>query len=155
YGVTASDGSDVASNDLLRFEQYPDGSSTDRVEYKYNRLGQVTEVKDQNGTVHALEYDALGRLLHDRVTTLASGVDGAVRRISRAYEERGLLETLTSYDNASVGSGSVVNQIKYEYDGFMLLTKESQEHGGSVGSSTLKVQYGYNDGSSNNARRTS
>ena len=38
----------------------------DRVEYKYNRQGERTEKKDQNGTVHVFEFDSLGRVLHDR-----------------------------------------------------------------------------------------
>ncbi|MBI4663653.1 MAG: RHS repeat-associated core domain-containing protein, partial [Verrucomicrobia bacterium] len=152
YGTTLSD-SDVASNDLLRFEQYPDGSSSDRVEYKYNRLGEVKEIKAQNGTVRSLKYDKLGRLEHDCADTLGSNVDGAVRRLTRSYEARGLLEKLTSYDNATPGSGSVVNEVKYEYNGFMLLTKESQSHQGAVTSSTPAVQYGYTDGSNNHARR--
>jgi hypothetical protein len=36
----------------------------------------------------------------DKVTTLGTNVDGAVRQIERAYEARGLLEKLTSYDAA-------------------------------------------------------
>jgi hypothetical protein len=77
------------------------------MEYKYNRLGEVKEVKDQLGTIRVLEYDKLGKPQHDRVTTLGSNVDGAVRRITRTYEVRGMLEKLTSYDNATVGSGNM------------------------------------------------
>ena len=87
YGTTLTD-SDLASNDLLRYKQYPDGSSSDRVEYKCNRQGEVKEIEDQLGGVRVLEYDLLGRLQHDRVTTLGTGVDGAVRRITRTYEVR-------------------------------------------------------------------
>ena len=78
-----------------------------------------------------------------------------MRRLTPSYEARGLLEKLTSYDNANAGSGSVVNEVKYEYNGFMLLTKESQSHQGAVTASTPEVQYGYSDGSSNHARRIS
>ena len=70
----------------------------------------------QNGTVHTYEFDNLGRLLHDRVTTLGSGVDGAVRRISTAYNVVGNVKSVTSYDNATVGTGTVVNEVKYEFD---------------------------------------
>src|SRR5438552_3209253 len=101
YGTTLSD-SDVASNDLLRAVIYPDSDDTssplgngsdgiyDRVEFKYNRVGEVKEKKDQLQTVHTLDYDALGRFAHDRITTLASGVDNAVLRVSRTYEVRGM-----------------------------------------------------------------
>jgi RHS repeat-associated protein len=157
YGTTPSD-SDIASNDLLRFKQMPDNvSGSDQIGYKYNRLGQVKEIDDQNGSVRVLEYDKLGRLQHDRVTTLGnSGVDGAVRRITRSYEVRGMLQKLTSYDNASTSSGTVVNEIQYAYNGFAQRTTEYQAHGGAVNTSTSpKVQYGYADGSSGYIRRTS
>jgi YD repeat-containing protein len=166
YGTTLTE-SDVASNDLLRATIYPDSDDTDsplgngadntydRVEFKYNRQGEPTEKKDQLTTVHTLEYDKLGRLLHDRVTTLASGVDGAVRRISRTYEVRGMLAKITSYDNATVGTGNVANESEFTYNGFGQLTKEAQSHSGAVGSSSPNVQYGYANGSANHIRPTS
>ena len=132
YGTTLSD-SAIARNDLLRAEIYPDSDDVadplgngvdgvyDRVEYKYNRQGQRTEKKDQNGTVHAFVFDNLGRLLHDRVTTLGTDIDGAVRRTSTTYEVRGMREKVTSYDNATVGSGSVVNEVLYEYNDLGML----------------------------------
>ncbi len=86
YGTTLSD-SDVASNELLRQKISPDDtvSVPDRMTYAYNRLGQARQTTDANGTVHAYEYDKLGRLIYDKATTLGSGVDGAVRRIGRQY----------------------------------------------------------------------
>ncbi len=142
YGTTLAD-SDVARCDLLRAEIYPDsddvadplGDGTDgvydRVEYKYNRQGERTEKKDQNGTVHAYQFDALGRLLHDQVTTLGTNIDGAVRRTSTTYEVRGMVESITQYDNATVGSGSVVNEVVYEYNDLgMLEQRVSGARGG-------------------------
>jgi hypothetical protein len=155
YGTTLSD-SDVARNDLVRAKEFPDKSSaSDRVEYKYNRLGEIREIKDQIGTVRVLQYDKLGREEHDRVTTLGDGVDGTVRRISRTYDVRGLRAKLTSWDNAAVGSGSVVNEIEFAHDGFGLLASEAQSHSGAVTGGTPKVQYAYTNGASNHARRTS
>jgi YD repeat-containing protein len=156
YGTTLST-SGVASNDLLSAKQLPDNvSGSDQVTYKYNRLGQVTEVDDQMGSVRMLVYDALGRPQHDRVTALGSGVDGTVLRVSRAYEVRGMLTGLTSYNNATVGSGSVVNDVQYVYNGFGQLVTEYQSHSGAVNTSTSpKVQYAYANGSSGYARRTS
>ena len=49
---------------------------------------EVTTLTDQHGTVHAYDYDLLGRRTQDRVTTLGTGVDGAVRRIATTYEVR-------------------------------------------------------------------
>ena len=116
----------------------------DRVEFQYNRIGERIWKKDQNGTVHTYEFDNLGRLLHDRVTTLGSGVDGAVKRISTTYTIVGQIEKVTSYDNATVGSGSVINEVKYEYDTNGLLAKEYQNPSGAVNtSSSLYTGYTY------------
>ena len=110
----------------------------DRVEYCYNRQGQRTQLKDQNGTVHQFDYDRLGRLLHDRVTTLGSGVDGAVRRLSREYEVRGMMARAVSHDNATVGSGSVVNDVVLEFDSLARAAKEYQEHSGERSQHALR-----------------
>jgi RHS repeat-associated protein len=142
----------VYRNDLVRAEIYPDSDDTtglgdgndgtyDRVEFQYNRQGQRIEMKDQLTSVHAYELDKLGRLTHDRVTTLATGVDGAVRRISTSYDIRGLREKVTSYDNATVGSGNVVNEVAWEYNDLGALEKEYQEHEGAKDANTLYVQY--------------
>jgi RHS repeat-associated protein len=156
YGTTLSD-SAVASSLLLRKETYPDSSSgSDVVLYAYNRQAQATLVTDQNGTVHTLEFDELGRLKQDRVTTLGTNIDGTVRRISTTYEVRGLVEKITSHDNATVGSGNIVNEVQRTYNHFGQLTHEYQAHGGAVNTSTSpKCQYAYADGSANHVRPTS
>ena len=105
----------------------------------FSTIAQMNEFgdKDQNGTIHVYEFDNLGRLLHDRVTTLASGVDRTVRRISTTYNIVGQIEKITSYDNVTIGSGNVINEVKYEYDTNGLLAKEYQNPSGSVTSSSL------------------
>ncbi|MCA9171691.1 MAG: hypothetical protein KDB23_28685, partial [Planctomycetales bacterium] len=156
YGTTLSD-SDIARSDLLRAEIYPDSDDTsdplgngtdatyDRIEYTYNRQTQRLSMKDQNGSIHEYEYDDLGRQLHDRITTLASGVDGAVRRLSTTYEVHGQMEMATSYDNATVGSGNVVNEVLREYNDYGLLDKEYQEHSGAKDGNTPYVGYNYDE----------
>jgi RHS repeat-associated protein len=166
YGTTLSD-SGIASSLHKRAEIYPDSDDAadplsngtdgiyDRIEFKYNRQGETLELKDQNETVHAFDYDGLGRQIHDRVTTLGSGVDGAVRRISTSYEVRGMVENITSWNGETVGSGSVVNEIQFTYSDFGQITADYQAHGGSVNTSTTpKVQYGYASGSANTIRPT-
>ncbi|MFZ5832820.1 MAG: hypothetical protein ACOY3P_22265 [Planctomycetota bacterium] len=113
----------------------------DRVEYTYNRLGEVIEKKDQNGTVHQYARDGRGRPTADKITTLGAGVDGAVRRIARTYEVRGMVEKITSYDAAS--GGNAVNEVLFEYDSLGLVTKEYQEHAGAKGGNTPYVGYSY------------
>lgn len=154
YGTTLSD-SDVASSLLLKSTTYPDSSSvSDVVSQTYNRQRQTVTTTDQRGCVHTFEYDKLGRPVHDRVTTVGTGVDNAVLRLSTTYEVRGLPELLTTYDNATVGSGSIVNEIKRLYNNFAQLTESHQSHSGAVSASTPKVQLTYANGSDNTVRQT-
>ena len=89
------------------------------------------------------------------MTTLGTGVDGAVRRLSTAYEVRGMKSKLTSWNDASVSSGDVVNECQFAYNGFRQLATEYQSHGGAVNTSTSpKVQYSYASGSANTIRST-
>ncbi|MCA9141760.1 MAG: RHS repeat-associated core domain-containing protein [Planctomycetales bacterium] len=161
YGTTLAD-SNIARSDLLRAEVYPDSDDVgatgvppvlsngtdniyDRIEYTYNRQRQRLSTKDQNGSIHEYDYDDLGRQLHDRITTLGSDVDGVIRRLSTTYEIRGQMENATSYDNATVGSGSVVNEVLREYNDYGLLDKEYQEHDGAKDGSTPYVGYNYDE----------
>ena len=112
----------------------------DRVEFLYNRVGERIGKRDQNGTIHTYEYDNLGRLLHDRITTLAAGVDGAVRRISTVYDVVGNVKSVTSYDN----SDNVVNEVMYEFGDNQKLARLYQAHDGAVNTAvTPCVQYSY------------
>ena len=165
YGTTLSE-SEIATSTLKRAEIYPDSDDTvalgdgadgiyDRIEFKYDRQQRVTEVKDQQQTVHAFDFDALGRQTQDRVIAVGSGVDDAVRRIATEYDVLGRKSKITSYDNPTVGSGSVVNDLAFAYDDFGQLVAEYQEHGGAVSTGTsLKVEYSYTHGSSNTIRLT-
>ena len=111
---------------------------------------------DQGGTIHAFDYDKLGRQTQDRVIDLGTGVDGAVRRISTTYEVRGMEEKLTSYSDATVGQGTVVNEVQFTYNDFARITHDYQSHSGAVNTSnTPNVQYGYANGSANTIRQTS
>ncbi|MGB3121876.1 MAG: hypothetical protein WBE58_23825 [Verrucomicrobiales bacterium] len=72
------------------------------------------------------------------------------------HHARGLLETATSHDHATVGSGSVVNEAAFSYDGFNQMTTDAQRHSRAVGGGTPAVGYAFADGSGGNtARRTS
>ena len=150
YG-TAREDSGVASTLLLRAKLYPD-SQIDRVEFRYNRLGEMTEIKDQRGTVHAYDFDLLGRLLHDRVTALGAGTDTAVRRLSYGYDTRGLIVSVASADDPSSDTGSILNEVRAEYDAYRQTALERQSHQGAVTLGTPAVAYTYADGSQNTVR---
>ena len=154
YGTTLTE-SAVATSTLLRYVAYPDSSGgSDRIALTYNRQAQPTTRTDQRGCVHAYIYDGLARLTSDCVTTLGTNVDGAVRRLTAAFEVRGMISKLTSYDNATVGSGSIVNEVAFAYNSFGQITSDSQSHSGAVGGGTPQVQYAYTNGSTNMIRPT-
>ncbi len=156
YGTTLAD-SGIASSLLKRFEILADSvGGSDQIAYTYNRQGEVSSTTDQMGTFHEIDYDLLGRRAQDRVTTLGSGVDGAVLRIETIYEVRGMVQAITSYDNATVGMGNIVNQVLEVYNAFGQQTAEYESHiGAVVVGTTPAVQYGYADGSTNTIRPTS
>jgi len=158
YGTTLLK-SGVARNDLLRAKIYSDGEqaaafggSGDRVECGYNRQGELIRQSDQNATVREFGYDGLGRLKSDAVTTLGSGLDGTVRALGRSYDERGLLQKVTSYADAAMTT--VVNEVAYSYNGAGQETSEAQAHGGATGAGTPQVTYEYASGADNTRRRT-
>ncbi|MEJ7605169.1 MAG: RHS repeat domain-containing protein [Bryobacteraceae bacterium] len=168
YGTEkGSSASDVARADLVKTMVYPDsGGASDLVTFSYNRLGQVKQKTDPAGTVHDYAYDLFGRWTVDSITAFpnaVSGVNNAVLRISRTFERRGRIETVSSFSTASGGSSSnLVNEVKRVYNDYRQLITEYQEHGGGVNTSTSrKVQYGYatpggtGTALTNTARRTS
>jgi RHS repeat-associated protein len=107
-------------------------------------------------TLNLATGERTGRAGQDRITTLGSGVDGAVRRLATRYEVRGMRVKLSSYDHATVGSGSLVNEVQFAYNDFGQLIADYQSHSGAVNTgSTPQVQYGYESGSANTIRPTS
>jgi YD repeat-containing protein len=146
-GTSAGD-SKIATGHLLQKVTYPDSAGgTDVVTYAYNALGEKTWEKDQAGNVTEVDHDDLGREAHLRITTLISGFDGAVRRVTTSYTSRGPVEKVTQYDNATVGSGNVVNEVKYTYDGWGNVVKFEQDRDSAVGATgsvnDYEVSYTY------------
>jgi len=161
YGTSTGTSDGVNSNDILKEMRYPDkstgaASSSEKEIYTVNQLGQQKTKTDRNGSVHTYSFDILGRTTADAVTTLGSGVDGAIRRIEMAYDGQGNAYLLTSYDAAT--AGNIVNQVQQVYNGLGQLITEYQSHSGAVSTSTTpKVQYAYSEMASgaNHSRPTS
>jgi YD repeat-containing protein len=160
YGASVGAGDAITSNDMLKSERDPDPttgnpSTSQQKTQTVNALGEVVTATDRNGTVHTYSYDVLGRTVSDAVTTLGTGVDGAVRRIETAYDTQGNAYLVTSYDAAT--AGNVVNQIQRTFNGLGQLTQEYQSVSGSVNTTTTpNVQYAYAEMTAgNNSRLTS
>ena len=155
--------SKFARKNLRQKVECPDSSGgSDVVTYAYDTSGAQMWRKDQAGTIVETSFDAAGRREHERVTTLASGFDDAVRRITTAYDSTGRAQTVSSYDDATVGSGSVVNQVKSEWDGWGGLVRFAVDPDSAVDATgstapTKNVTYEYAKATSgrNTIRRTS
>jgi YD repeat-containing protein len=136
-GASAGD-SKIGTGHLLQKVAYPDSTGgSDVVTFAYDAQSQEIWTKDQDGTVFETDFDDAGRTTQRRVTTLAGGLDGAVRRIATAYDALGRVSTVTQYDNAAVGSGAVVDQAKYTYDDWGPIAKFEQDHDSAVGGTLL------------------
>ena len=173
YGTSAGTAdSGVARTDLLKAMIYPDsansfamsngtptfsnGSGTagvyNRVEYSYNPLGERVTLMDQNQTVHAYQFDGLGRPSTDSIVVTGSGVNSSVLQIARSYEVRGMLQHVTR----GSGTEGVVNDVLMVYNNFGQLSGEYQEHSGPTLATTASrsVQYAYSSGTANTIRLT-
>ena len=118
-------------------------SGSDHESMAYDNLGRRTVFTDQRQVSHAYGFDPAGRLASDKLTLLASGVDGAVRALAWGYDLEGRVETVTSFDDVDLESATPLNQIRYEYDEWGV-SKVAQGHGGEAivdGSPT--VSFGY------------
>jgi RHS repeat-associated protein len=121
----------VDSNDLLSQVIYPDSSgSSDGVSYRYNRLGELTALSDQNGTIHEYDRDDLGRVTEDAVTTLGANLNGALRRIEVAYDAMGRRDAVRSFDAAT--GGDVRNAVGFAYNGLWQVAAVKQNPLGDV-----------------------
>jgi YD repeat-containing protein len=134
--------------------KYPDpatgaasDATADTVDFTYHLDGAVDTRRDQNQTTITYTYDVLRRLTRQGATALANGVDGTVRSIAYGFNNAGRLETVTSYPNAD-GSGTAVNQVKFEYDGFGQLLKDYQAHDGAADANSPYAGYSYAHASS-------
>ena len=154
FGITSPVVERCVEGDALPDTSSGSPNSSEKDSYTYNQLGQVVTKTDRNGTVHTYTYDTLGRVTVDTVTTLGSGVDGAVRRIETGYDAQGNAYLITAYD-ATTG-GNVVNQVQREFNGLGQMTREWQAVSGAVNTSTTpSVEYTFSfapSGSTNHSR---
>jgi RHS repeat-associated protein len=128
---------------------YPDSSDTassgtNQIKLAYNVDGSLNQRTDQRGVVLSYTYTNSRLLGTESVTTLPSGVDGAVQSIAHTYDNLNRPLNITSFASTG-GAGTVVNDIQYAYYNSTSKPVTSyQEHKGAVNTSTsLNVQYTY------------
>ncbi|MBI5285433.1 MAG: hypothetical protein HY874_10105, partial [Chloroflexi bacterium] len=138
-------GNVLGTRNLIRGVKYPDSTNTgstytainssdaDVVSFVYNGQGEVISRKDQAGNVISTEYDGAGRTTARIVSTLASGFDGAVRRINTAYEGLGRPLTVTQKD--AVSGGSITDEVKFAYEGWGNIETFRQDRDSAVDAS--------------------
>ncbi len=136
-GASAGD-SKIGAGHLIQKITYPDSADADDVvTFAYNAQSQQIYKEDQDGNVIEIDFDDSGRAVHRRVTTLAADFDGAVRRISTVYDHLGRVDTVTQYDHATVGSGSVIDQVAYTCSAWGPISSFRQDHNSAVGGTLL------------------
>ncbi len=126
---------------------YPDSADTDstgsdQVKFEWNLDGSLERKTDQLETVIERTYNNRRQLDFEKVTTLAEDVDGHVRSIKIEYDSVARLEKVTSYANSD-GTGTIRNQILFEYNDLGQVEKSWQSHEGAKISTTPKVEYDY------------
>ena len=112
--------------------------------YAYNAQGQQIWMKDAATNITEYDYDDSGRQTQKRLSTLDTGnFDGAVRRIATTYDSLGRTQLVTQYDNATVGSGSVTDEVKFTYEDWGMLSQRQQDNNSAIGSDDYDVKYTY------------
>ena len=146
-GASAGD-SEIGSGRLLATIAFSDSTgASDVVSFAYNAQGQEIWKKDQAGNIIETKYDTGGRPVHRAASTIDADFDSTVQRISTTYADLGMVETVSSYDDDAIGSGSVLNEVKHTYNGWGELITLEQDRDSAVGASgsvnDYEITYGY------------
>jgi RHS repeat-associated protein len=129
-------------------EIFPDStdttsSGTNQIKLAYNVDGGLSQRTDQRGTVIAYNYANNRLLANQSVSTLGTGVDGAVQSIALTYDNLNRKQNVTSYASPG-GLGTVVNDVQFAYNDSSQIVTTYQSHSGAVNTSTSpNVQYTY------------
>jgi len=142
--------SDISSKSLLALVHYPDETNGNAntaaaytVKYAYNRLGEKTDQKDQNGTVHEYSHDDLGRVTKDDVTTFGTGIDQWADAIETTYDTLGRRSKVTTKDDTTV-----LNEVEYSYTDLWQVDEIWQDVNSAINKTSgdsMSVDYDYDD----------
>ena len=162
YNTTPTAGYQVRDNDRLKKVSLPDpstgnanGSTNNSYSYFYDNLGEpYYDVSDPNGSQTSFTFDVLGRMIQDNAAGLGTNVDSSVRSLVYGFDTNGQLSTASSYSGTS-GTGTLLNQVEENYNGYGQLIEEWQSHSGAVNTnSSPQVQYNYTYGTNANTGAT-
>ncbi len=90
-------------------------------------------------------------------TTIVTGFDDTIRRISTAYDDHGRVSTVSSFDHGTPGSGSVLNEVAMQYDDWgnlAIFTTDPDSAIGAAGIGPYQVEHAYVKSAPSGARRT-
>jgi YD repeat-containing protein len=158
--VGTSTGSAINSNDVLYQVEYPNvtngaaGTTSAYTEtYDVDALGEITGYTDRDGTVHAYGLDDLGRETSDAISHFGTGVATNTSCLRYSFNSQGLPDQDTSRNGSTV-----VNQVRYGYNGLGQETDEWQALSGTVTTTgvtpTPEVLYAYSILTTGNLERT-
>lgn len=117
----------------------------DDVVFTYFRDGRLKTRTDQLGTQITYSYNNWRAVTSEDVTIVGTGIDTAVKNITRTYDDLRRPVRVTS--KADIVS-AVVNDVKYEYlYGTRKVSKLWQDHDSSVSGSSPAVTYSYDTAS--------
>lgn len=168
YGSTPGTPSQmvIATGHLLRAVAYPDSTnggttlaninsdSSDVASFAYNAQGEEVYKKDQAGSVIESVYEASGRNTQKRVTNVASGFDNAILRIARTHDGLGRPSEVVQYDNATAGSGTAQDGVKYTYDDWGNVEKFEMDRDSAVSGAGNQYEVSYTWAKATTGRNT-
>ena len=88
-------------------------------------------------------YNNRRQVTYQDATTIPAGVDDAVKSIGYTYDNLARVEKVTSYDDVSTGSPSIVNEVAYVFNDLGQVTDSYQDHSGAATSADPTVTYSY------------
>jgi len=170
FGTTSNQSTPpVYRNDVVTVEIYPDSDDSytlggdgitpvpnngtdgvyDRVEYTYDYASRKSTVKDQRQVLHTYGFDPQGRMVTDSVAYAFSGTRVDLSILRKEYQYDSLSRRLTASSFNAASGGTLVNQVRFTYDGWGNPIKREDSHQGAVvPGTTPSVQMAYADGAS-------
>gem|GEM_PF-1217203 len=153
-----SGGADTTVNPVTIEKRDADGRTIQEIQATRSGSGRLsandTFVQSSYLRWQTRSFDDADQLVWERTYVDIPATQDDVGTKGTNYDQRHRPATITSWNNDTPGSGSVINQVQRTYDDFGQLTTDLQEPDGPVDGATLEVVYAYENGSDNTIRPT-